>query len=111
MYVSLFYSEEDTDTLKSSLWFLNVVLKDTREHDEDFFVDMIKLVLYTLSSKIFPQDVINKVIGSLEIFLDQITQQICQSKEFSTKNEVKMLFEIEVHTYIVIHTYITYNNT
>ena len=105
MYISLFCSEEDVDIIKSSLCLLNAVLKVPKEHDEDFFVDVMKLVLYALSRKSFPQEIRNRVISNLENFLYHLSHRIFQSKEFSALNKKPMQHEIQVH-YVIICMYV-----
>ena len=90
-------SEEDVDIIKASLCFLNAVLKVSKERDEDFFVNVVTLVLHALSRKSFPQEIRNKVISDLENFLYNISHWIFQSKEFSL-NKKPMQHEIQVHS-------------
>ena len=99
-------SEEDIDIIKASLCFLNTVLRPPKERDEDFFVNVVKLVLYALSRKSFPQEIRNRVISNLENFLYHISHRIFQSKEFSL-NKKPMQHEIQVHTLCVyVHKYV-----
>ena len=74
-------------------------MKVSKERDEAFFVNVIKLVLYGLSRKSFPEDVKSKVIGNLESFLHHISHQLFQSKKFSTNKKFIQL-EIQVCTYV-----------
>ena len=98
MLMSFYYSEEDIDIIKASLCFLNTVLKVPKESDEDFFANVVKLVLYAWSRKSFPQEIRNKVISNLENFLYQISHRILQSKAFAVLNKKLMQQEIQVHT-------------
>ena len=75
----------------------------SHERDEDFFVNVIKLVLFGLSRKSFDQDIINKVIDSIKQFLFHISQQIFQNKEFSAFHKKHMQSEIQVY---YMYTYI-----
>lgn len=84
------------------MFFLDAVLQGHGNHEEDFFVNMIKLVLLALSSKSLPQDVADKATSSLQVFLHQISQKICQSDEFSPFNKQLMQSEIQVHTFVCI---------
>lgn len=86
------------------MWFLNVVLKKSKEWDEDFFVNMIKLVLCTLSRKQFPQNAINKAIACLEDFLSMISHQICKGRGLSLSNKPVMHLEIQVLACIRVKT-------
>jgi len=107
--ISLFCSEKDTDILKSCSYFLSVILKVHNEYDEDFLVNMIKLVLCTLSNKVFPRDVMNKIINSLENYLHQISCRICKNVVFSTYDKKSMHFEIQVCICIYGYAYIACN--
>ena len=98
MLLIRFCSEEDINIMKSSLFFLHSVSKKAKEISGDFFVNVIKLVLFALSRKSFTQDHIkNKVSSSLEDFLCQYCQQRFQSKKFSVLNVTPMRTEIQVH--------------
>ena len=83
-------------------------MKVSKEGDEAFYVNVIKLILYALSRKSFPQDVKSKVIENLESFLYHISHQLFHSKEFS-RNKKIIQQEIQVSTYVyncVLHSYI-----
>ena len=97
MYIP--YSEEDIAIIKASFCFLNAIKRISTERDEDFFVNAIKLVLCALSRKSFSIDVIKKVTGNLENFLNHISHQLFQSREFSI-NKKPMQQEIQVHHYV-----------
>ena len=96
MHLVLFCSEEDVNIIKSSLRFLNAVSKVPNERDEDFFVNVIRLVLCGLSRQSFEQDIKSKVIVSLESFLYHISLRINVSKEFNAFNKKLMQSEIKV---------------
>ena len=82
------------------MFFLHTISK-AKEIDDDFFVNVIKLVLCALSMKLFPEDDIkNKVSSGLENFVFQFSHQIFQSRQFSALNQNPMKKEIKVH-----HTY------
>ena len=97
MHINI-YSQEDIDILKSSVCFLNAVSKVPKEKDEDFFVNVINLVLCAMSKKSIPQEIENNVIGSLEMFLHHISHRIFQNKQFSALNQKPMQDEIKVCT-------------
>ena len=71
----------------------NMISLDSREYDDNFFVDVIKLVLCVLSKSTFPQDISKKVINYLEKFLKRITNRICMSQKFSV---AKTMMESEI---------------
>ena len=75
---------------------MNSVLKISQERDIDFLANVMKLVLYALSRKSFPQDITNTVINRLENFLYQISHRICRNAEFSALNKKPMQLEIQV---------------
>ena len=77
------------------MFFINSVLR-TKECDEDFFVNVIKLLLYALSRNSFAQDIRNKVASSLEKFLFEISHRIFRSREFAFLNKKPMQTEIQV---------------
>ena len=95
MHINI-YSQEDIDILKSSVCFLNAVTKVPKEKDEDFFVNVIKLVLCAMSKKSIPQGIESKVISNLGMFLHHISHRIFQNKEFSVLNQKPMQNEIKV---------------
>ena len=87
--------------MKSSLFFLHSVSKKAKESSEDFIVNVIKLVLFSLSRKSFSQDNIkDKVSSSLEDFLYLYSHQRFQNKQFSVLNLRPMKAEIQVRTYV-----------
>ena len=95
--IKFFCSEEDINIMKSSLSFLHAVSKKSKKIDEEFFVNVIKLVLSALSRKLFSQDQIkNQVSSSLEDYLYHFSHQMFQSKQFSVLNKRLMTPEIEV---------------
>ena len=111
IHVVLFYREDDTDIIKSSLYFLNTVLSKAKEYDEDFFVNVIKLVLCALSRKSFSQEIKNKVTSNLEEFLCQISHRIFRNKEFSALNRQPMQSEVQVQNaciciYVGMYVYV-----
>ena len=102
--------------MKNALFFIRSVLR-TKECDEVFFVNVIKLLLCALSRKPFAQDIQNKVSIILENFLQEISYRLSSSREFSV-NTWHMQKEIKVHnvckyvctysyTYIHIHIYMS----
>ena len=90
------FSEEDIDIIKASVCFLSAISRSSKEHEADFFVDAIKLVLYALSRKQTPQEIKSKVIGELEEFLYHISHLLFKSKEFSV-NKSLMQQEVQVN--------------
>ena len=94
MHILLFCSEEDNDIIESSLHLLNVVLKIVSKEQDEIF-NVVKLVLYALSRKSFPETTKQKVINSLESFLCSVSQEIFHSREFSI-NTQPMQDEIQV---------------
>ena len=101
MYALLICSEEDINIVKVSLCFLNAVSKVPKERDEDFFVNVIKLVLYAISRISCPQHIKNKVINDLEVFVHHMSHRIFQNKVFSALNQKPMRYEIQVCTLCV----------
>lgn len=96
----LFYSEENNDIIISSLCLLTAILKVMpsvpEDCNEDFLVNLIKLVLCILSKNGFSQDTINKVTNILEKFLSQMSIQICKTKKFPFSDKDLMQLELEV---------------
>ena len=80
------------------MFFINSVLKSkNKDCDEDFFVNVIMLLLYALSRNSFAQDIRDRVASSLEHFLYEISRQIFKNKEFSVSNIKPMQEEIQVY--------------
>ena len=104
MHNNIPYSEEDIDIVKNTLFFIHSVLR-TKECDELFFVNVIKLLLCALSRKPFAQDIQNKVSITLENFLYEISCRLFKSREFSV-NISHMQREIKVNNVCNIYIYI-----